>query len=147
MQNSQPNKPYYLYEMPMFMITVSVVVLQENGVLMCLENGVWKFPGGIVKAGQETIQFAAIRYLKEQIYLTLNKETLIPVDFRSNPERSKEGNVVDIGMTCDINDKKHTGTWKEIDFENKCLIDKTLEVYMDHAVLLERAIEINMIIR
>ena len=78
---------------------------------------------------------------------------MIPVDFRSSPERSKEGNVVDIGMVCvidrDIRDYKGA-KWLSLDFENKCLdredyIDYTF--YMDHDILLERAIDVVMMMK
>jgi len=147
------NQPYYMYKCPMFLLTASTVLIVENSVIMVEDNGLYKFPGGIVKAGQETIQFAAVRYVKEQTGIALKKDALIPVDFRSSPERSKEGNLVDIGMVCMI-DAVHNSlnTIKgaqriEIDFENKCLMNDKISFYMDHDVLLKRAMEIVLMIR
>ena len=147
------NQPYYMYKCPMFLLTASTVLIVENSVIMVEDNGLYKFPGGIVKAGQETIQFAAVRYVKEQTGIALKKDALIPVDFRSSPERSKEGNLVDIGMVCMI-DAVHNSlnTIKgaqriEIDFENKCLMNDKISFYMDHNVLLKRAMEIVLMIR
>ncbi len=158
------NQPLYLYQQPMFMLTVSVVLIHDNRVLT-LQGGesiikfdpvtpeerapdiyyVRRFPGGLVRAGQETIQFAAVRHIKEQTGLRLSKEALIPVDFRSSPERSKEGNVVDIGMVCMLNNINDvtTAIWEEVDFENKKIVESADRIfYMDHDVLLNRAIDI-----
>lgn len=140
------NQPLYLYQQPMFSLTVSIVLIVENGVYVIKENDVYKFPGGNVKAGQESVQFAAVRYVKEQIGIMLKKDALIPVDFRSDPDRTKEKNVVDIGFVCmphDINQEmiKSEVKWEEVNFEKKCLVCP-LKFYMDHEVLLERAVEI-----
>ncbi len=150
MNNIAPNQPLYLYQQPMFELTVSVVVIVDNGVMLVKDNSIYKFPGGIVRAGLETIQFAAVRYIKEQIGATLKKDALVPVDFRSDPSRSKEGNVVDIGFFC-IYDvpfpnentpvRPSNAEWKEVDFEGRKTIEK-LQFYMDHELLLDRAIEI-----
>jgi len=149
------NQPLYVYRSPMFMLTVSVVLIVENGVIV-LKGDNYKFPGGVVRAHLETIQFSAVRHIKEQTGIVLKKEALIPVDFRSSPERSKEGNVVDIGMLCVLNDlhidtipKVGNSTWIEVDFEDKLMVGKMGEVkpYMDHDVLLERAIDIFLMMR
>lgn len=137
----------------MFMITVSTVLLVENGVICFEENGIIRFPTTFVKAGQETIQFAVIRNIKEVVGITLTKETLIPVDFRSDPDRSNEKNLIDFGFLC-ITDKLTSDchklnsniTWKEVNFEEKCMVNKS-NFYMDHNVLLERALEVSCIIK
>ena len=147
------NQPLYVYQQPMFMLTVSVVLIAENGVVLnkkYITNGntnicECSFPGGIVKASVETIQFAAVRMVKEQLGLRITKESLIPVDFRSSPERSKEGNVVDIGMVCMLEKIPESilNQWEEIDFEKKCLVKKDGKSwYMDHNILLDRAMDI-----
>jgi ADP-ribose pyrophosphatase YjhB (NUDIX family) len=147
LQNYPPNQPFYLYQQPMFSLTVSVVLIVDNGVIMVKKGDTYGFPGGIVKAGQETIQFATVRYVKEQLGIRLTKESLIPVDFRSDPSRSLEKNLVDIGFVCILDiplDKiAHSPTvkWEDVDFENKCLINKT-RFFMDHELLLERALDI-----
>ena len=152
MKNIASNQPLYLYQQPMFSLTVSTVLIVDNGILLIENNGVHSFPGGIVKAGLETIQFAAVRYIKEQVGITLKKDTLIPVDFRSDPSRSKEGNIVDIGFVCIIDhppyssDMKNGVKWKEVDFENRKTIEK-LQFSMDHEVLLNRALEIITIMK
>ena len=92
------SQPLYLYQKPMFDITVSVVVIVENGVIMVKEGDVYRFPSGYVMASKESIQFAAVRYIKEQIGILIKKDNLIPVDFRSSPDRTKENNIVDIGF-------------------------------------------------
>ena len=148
-----PNQPFYMYRCPMFLLTSSTVLIVENGVIMVEDNGIYKFPGGIVKAGQETIQFAAVRYVKEQTGIMLKKEALIPVDFRSSPERSKEGNLVDIGMVCmltaghDSLKMPQGSKWVEIDFEGKCVHNEKIEFYIDHDVLLKRAMEIVLMMK
>ena len=153
------NQPLYVYQQPMFMLTVSVVLIEENGVVV-LEGQTaasphretyYRFPGGPVKAGQETIQFSAVRQIKEQTGILLKKDALIPVDFRSNPERSKEGNIVDIGMVCVTNAKPEghkNAKWFPIDFERKKIDDSGIsQFYMDHDVLLERAIDVVMMMK
>jgi len=140
------NQPLYLYQCPMFMLTVSTVLIIDNGVILIKEGDDYKFPGGMVKAGQETIQFAAVKYVKEHTGIMLKKDALIPVDFRSAPERSKEGNVVDIGFVCMIEHQNYKGTWKEVDFEEKKLIAEE-KFYMDHDTLLERAIEVAWMVK
>ena len=135
------NKPLYLYQCPMFMITVSTVIIIDHGVILVKNEDEFKFPGGRVKAGQETLQFAAIRYIKEQAGINIRKNSLMPVDFRSNPERTPEGNVVDIGFVCTAEHQELNGLWKSVDFEKKCLMEN-VKTYIDHDVLLERAVEI-----
>ena len=142
------NQPLYLYQQPMFSLTVSVVLIIDNGVLM-LKEETYRFPGGGVRASQESVQFAAVRYVKEQTGIMLKKDALIPVDFRSDPDRTKEKNVVDIGFACMLHDvspenfiyNKTNVVWEEVDFENGCLVCKS-KFYMDHEVLLERALTI-----
>lgn len=146
------NQPLYLYQQPMFMLTVSVVLIEDNGVILIPTDpkdrySRYRFPGGLVKAGQETIQFSAVRQVKEQTGIVLKKDALIPVDFRSSPERSDEGNVVDIGMVCLLSDQTNLlekdAKRLEVDFENKDLADtKKRPLYMDHSLLLSRAIDI-----
>lgn len=133
-----------MYEYPMFMVTVSVVLIIDNGVII-VDN---KFPGGMVKAGQETLQFAAVRYVKEQTGITLTKEALIPVDFRSNPERSEGGNVIDIGFVVMVNKNIESlhGKWVEVDFNLKKIVN-SVKLYMDHEILLERAIDIALMVK
>lgn len=154
--DEQLNKPMYLYRIPMFSLTVSVVIILENGVLL-IENGVdgiiskpiYRFPGGVVKAGLETIQFAAVRYVKEQTGILLKKGNLMPVDFRSDPDRSESGNVVDIGFVCFLDkysENYHKATWKEVDFEKGCMAEK-INFHMDHDTLLERALEFSGIVK
>jgi len=153
LQSVSINQPLYLYQCPMFLLTASTVIVVDNGVLAVEENGLYRFPGGIVKAGMETIQFAAVRCVKEQTGIMLRKEALIPVDYRSSPERSKEGNIVDIGMVCMI-DKIHeklnmpSGTkWIEVDFEKQCPVKEDIKFYMDHDVLLDRALGVVFMVK
>jgi len=164
----EPNQPMYMYQMPMFMVTVSAVIIVDNGVVMIpagtqpfkddydkgygLKN-FYRFPGGPVRAGLETVQFACVRYVKEQAGIVLKKDALIPVDFRSDPSRSEAGNVIDIGFVCipdhlRVEDLKQGGMeWIEVDFEKKCLVNNTLSFYMDHKLLMERAIDIAMMVK
>ena len=160
----QPSlKPMYLYHNPMFMITVSVVIVCENGVVMILDGmekikhklttvayDVYKFPGGQVKAGQETIPFAAVRLVKEQTGIILKKTDLIPVDFRSEPERSSGGNLVDIGMVAmvdDVNGLLHNSKLIPVNFETQELDVSTSKIYMDHNILLQRALDVMLIMK
>jgi len=143
------NQPLYVYQKQMFSLTVSVVLVVENGVLLLKEEDAYRFPGGDVKATQESVQFAAVRYVKEQTGIMLKKEAFIPVDFRSDPERTPFKNMVDIGFVCMLHDilpssyshGKIDVRWEEVDFENKCLARESL-FYLDHEILLERALEI-----
>jgi ADP-ribose pyrophosphatase YjhB (NUDIX family) len=145
------NQPLYLYRDPMFMLTVSTVVVVGNGVYVVKmpNEPRYKFPGGRVRAGQETIQFACVRYVKEQLGIALSKELLIPVDFRSDPERSQEKNVVDIGMLVILDEEplEINSARMEIDFESRALIDDKVEFYMDHDTLLHRAIDVVLMMR
>ena len=168
MHNMSLNQPLYLYQTPMFMLTVSTVILVDNGTILISESlgdgeeETCRFPGGQVKAGQETIQFAAVRYVKEQTGISIKKDDLIPIDFRSNPERSKEKNVVDFGMLCLMDESilhnelilhklSLNAKWNIIDYDNKCLTDQGGYIcntfYMDHALLLERAIDAFLMMR
>jgi len=141
------NQPLYIYQSPMFMVTVSTVLIVENGVVMVEKDDEFRFPGGRIKAGQETIQFAAIRHVKEQTGIALTKEILIPADFRSSPERSREGNIIDIGFVCTFDHPlPENHKWMEVDFENRCLV-KEMPLYMDHDILLQRAIDIVVMMR
>jgi ADP-ribose pyrophosphatase YjhB (NUDIX family) len=145
----------------MFMLTVSTVLIVENGVIVLKDKPLeqsfttYKFPGGMVRASSETIQFAAVRYVKEQTGIMLKKELLIPVDFRSDPDRSEEGNLVDIGFVCVLDrimpDHLSSNTqakWIEIDFENKKPLKLTDEkFYMNHDILLHRAIDVVLMVK
>ena len=179
--NIAKNQPLYMYQMPMFMITVSVVLVIENGVVIVSyrnncgcgcsempENLMYRFPCGEVRAGQESIQFAAVRHVYEQTGIVLKKDLLFPVDFRSEPERARGGNIVDIGMVCML-DKMHPDfqfkqpihqptkdeyiiegvKWMEVDFVEKTLLKDQASVngkmYMDHSTLLGRAIDAALI--
>lgn len=88
-------QPLYVYQQPMFMLTVSVVLLEDNGIIILegeqetifdpIDEGrhpdiiiPCRFPGGLVKSGKETIQFSAIRQIKEQTGVALKKDALIP---------------------------------------------------------------------
>jgi len=169
-----PSQPFYLYRDPMFMITVSVVVIIESGAVMIVEEPIlrpelkeftmdqtqiaydcFRFPGGKVKAEQETIQFSAIRQLKEQTGITIKKEDLVPVDFRSDPERSHSKNIIDIGMVCMPNispdfELKEGAKLIPIDFDRKTFSDTcklNYGFYMDHGLLLERATDIALIMK
>jgi ADP-ribose pyrophosphatase YjhB (NUDIX family) len=157
----------YAYTEPMFRITVSVVVFVENRVAMVkgtVNRYIYRFPTTTVKAGGETIQFAAVRRIKEDTGIVLLKEALIPVDFRTTPKEYVESmNAVDIGMTCLIDsltldeakEKIPEGSnlnWYEVDFENKVVNigDKDLitkQYYMDHKLLFDRAIDIVLMVR
>ena len=150
MHNIAPNQPLYLYQQPMFSLTVSVVTIVDTGVMTVEDNGIARFPGGIVKAGIETVQFAAVRYVREQLGIRIKKEALMPVDFRSDPSRSKEGNVVDIGFVCsyevefpDENTpiRPINAKWRAVNFETR-KAEESLKYYMDHEVLLDRALEV-----
>lgn len=148
------SQPLYLYQKPMFDITVSVVVIVENGVLLVKDSDLYRFPSGYVMSSKESIQFAAVRYVKEQTGILIKKDQLIPVDFRSDPDRSKEKNIVDVGffyMPSNVSPESLSTNnlkvkWEEVDFESKCLV-KNLKFYMDHELLLERAISLSCIIR
>ncbi len=167
------SRPIYLYKEPMFMVTVSVVIIVENGVVMVNAPFKWedvnshkdyllgenvetyKFAGGKIKAGQETIQFSAIRQVKEQTGIVLKKDDLMPVDFRSDPERSNASNVIDIGMVSMLDSitdlkLKEGSKFIPIDFEKKTFIEEkdiSYDFYMDHNVLLERAIDIALLMK
>ena len=153
MWNSQENSyaPMYVYSDPMFMVTVSVVVIYDNQVLILKDEEVAKFPSGPVRAGKETIQFAAIRLVKEQVGITLSKSALIPVDFRSDPSRSCSGNVVDLGFVTVVNSipEDFVGRCCNVDFEKRDLEDVEVvsEWFEDHNVLLDRAINVALMVK
>ena len=144
------NQPLYLYQQPMFDLTVSVVLIEDNGVIVVETGKSNHFPGGKVRASKETIQFSAVRQIKEQTGIVLKKDALIPVDFRSSPERSPEGNVVDIGMVCILNEPFKgfdNARWLEVDFENQCFADDSYKLDIDHDVLLRRALDVALMMR
>lgn len=159
--NTSVNKPMYLYQLPMFMVSVSTVLFIENGVVVIKpprRGDRYSFPTGVVRAGLETIQFAAVRHVKEQTGLTLNKDLLIPVDFRSAPERSEEGNEIDIGFACVLDNvtadalfHRTEAKWAEVNFESKELSCSHMvindQLYMDHETLLSRAIDVILMIK
>jgi ADP-ribose pyrophosphatase YjhB (NUDIX family) len=144
------NQPLYVYQQPMFDLRVSVVLIEDNGVIVMETGDGYHFPGGKVRASQETIQFSAVRQIKEQTGIALKKDALIPVDFRSSPERSPEGNVVDIGMVCILqNSFESSGNarWLEVNFEKKCFADDSYKLDNDHDVLLQRALEVALMMK
>ena len=120
-----------------------------NGVILVNDGDKFKFQGGIFKSGRETIEFSVVRQVKEQIGIVLKKDLLIPVDFRSSPERSSSGNVVDIGMVCLIDQEvlTYNGLRKEVNFEEKRFIENDVKLVMDHDILMDRALEIVLMIR
>lgn len=148
--------PKYIYDNPMFMITVSTIVVYENGVFLtkddskCTDQTIfYKFPSGVVRAGQESIQFAAVRHIKEQLGIVIKKDSLIPVDFRSEPERSESGNIVDIGFVTILEDNKCSkGKWFEVNFENKEIIFSEINALSsDNSILLQRALDIILMVK
>lgn len=148
------NQPLYLYKSPMFAITVSAVLIVENGVIVVKKDNIISFPMGFVKAGQESLQFSMVRNIKEQTGLMVSKNSLMPVDFRSDPERSKEHNIIDLGFMAildktpeEILKNSSDGVkWLPVDMELNCL-EEPKKLYMDHDVLLKRAMEIIMIMK
>lgn len=156
--------PVYSYSEPMFRVTASVAVFVENRVAMIGFEGKYGLPMAKVKAGGETIQFAAIRKVKEDTGIVLQKEAIIPVDFRNTPkEYIVSLNAIDIGMACMVDitldaakskipDNSNVN-WYEVDFELKKVkigMDRYLEddeYYMDHDVFLKRAIDVVLMIR
>jgi len=94
------SKPSYLYEKPMFAVTVTPVVVIDMGVLVIEEDGKFRFPTGHVKAGQETVEFAVLRHIKRETGLTIRKNELQAVNISSEPERSEHKNEIDIGFYC-----------------------------------------------
>jgi len=156
------HKPFYVYGQPMFMVTVSVVLVVENGIVLTkmpfVEEFRYSLPGGRVKAGQESVQFAAVRFTKEQTGLLLKKEDLMPVDFRSDPSRTEEGNVIDLGFVCMLNKSVDDlklisfSEWMEVDFDQKNFIKKDILLHTDYCchdqmLLIERAIDVLMIMK
>ena len=149
--------PKYAYDNPMFMITVSVVVIDENGVKLVLDpiagfkdKDVYKFPSGTVKAGQESIQFAAVRHVKEQLGVIIKKDSLIPVDFRSEPERSESGNIVDIGFVTLLgNSKSEKGKWFEVDFEEKEILfnEQGFLYHQESITFFKRALDVILMMK
>jgi len=135
------------------MVTVNTVVIDENGILVLNEkdSDLWtyEFPGGQVRAGQETMQFAAIRHIKEQIGISVKKDALIPVDFRSDPERSDSGNVVDIGFVVILDGNNfHKGKWLEVDFkEKRAIIEGKNKFSKENQVFLKRALDVALMVR
>lgn len=147
--NIELAQPVYLYKTPMFMLTVSTVLIFENGVILIKNGDQYVFPNTIIKAGQETATFAAIRSVKEQTGIVLKRNSLLPVDVRSEPERTPTKNIVDLGMVSvleeELEDKN--GKWFEIDFENKCMRNHKIQLWGDYNVLLSRAIDIIWILK
>lgn len=143
------NQPLYVYQVPMFLLTVSTVIIVENGVAIVKTDDGYRFPSTMIKAGKETIQFAALRNIKEEIGIIINRDNLIPIDFRSSPERSKEGNVVDIGMLY-IADDLHVENckgWQEVNFEKEEFVNPDVQLIMDHDILFQRSMEVLKMIR
>ena len=154
----------YLYREPMFKVTASVVLIVENNVAIVEggEHEAWdyRFPMVTVRPGLETLQFAAVRAIKEQAGVLIRKDGLLPIDFRSDPERSREGNVIDIGwayLADELNlDESLNKTpidsglhWRPVNFEGHCLQNAKSDTvfYMDHDILLSRAIDISLMMK
>ena len=156
----------YSYREPMFRVTVSVAVFIENRVAMFHKdidgNSMYGFPTSIVKAGGESIQFAALKRVREDTGIILNKESLIPVDFRNVPVESM--NVIDIGMTCMVDKisldsamqmvpKSSHVNWYDVDFENKLVkrgneeYISSDEYYYDHNIFISRAIDVVLMVK
>jgi ADP-ribose pyrophosphatase YjhB (NUDIX family) len=143
----------------MFMVTVSVVAIEENGVRLVYDHfetssfcahDLYKFPSGTVKAGQESIQFAAVRHVKEQLGVTVKKGSLVPVDFQSGPELSESGNIVNIGFVTLLEKNSHAADskWFEVDFEEKkILFDKISFLSSGNKTLLARALDVILMMK
>ena len=149
-------KPKYMYDQPMFMVVVNTVVIDENGVLMIPNKNLeYRFPRGIVDAGHETIQFAAVRHVKEQLGVVVKKKSLIPIDFRNNPSVLNAENIIDIGFVVfleDANCNPHmidsNYSWVEVDFEEKkAILGNNKFISKDNEVLLRRALEVVLMIK
>jgi ADP-ribose pyrophosphatase YjhB (NUDIX family) len=143
-------KPRYLYDQPMFMITVHTVIIEDNGVLLTKCHDRYDFPGGMVRASQESIVFAALRHIKEQTGILFRKDELIPVDFRSSPDRSAHGNVIDLGFVVvaekDIESNKAYRV--PVDFENKKILLENREyISAENKVLFERALDVILMLK
>jgi len=147
--NFELAQPIYLYKTPMFLVTVSTVLIFENGVILVKTGEQYAFPNIVIKAGQETASFAAIRSVKEQTGIVLKRNSLLPVDVRSEPERTPSKNIIDLGMVSILEEEPENkkAQWFEIDFENKCMRDHKLQLWGDYNVLLSRAIDIVWIMK
>mgnify|MGYP001579134047 CR=1 FL=1 len=59
-------------------------------------KGRYAFPGGFLNPGKEDIQQAAVREVREETGLKINKDFLQMADVRTDPKRDPRDHVIDI---------------------------------------------------
>jgi len=60
------------------------------------------FPGGFMDVDQECVEETAIRELKEETSIRIEKRDLYHIDIRSNPDRDPREHILDIGFYAEI---------------------------------------------
>ncbi len=88
---------------PLRGVAASVVLYTKNsGSLLLIQRkwepdkGKWAFPGGMMEAGQETIETTAVRELREETGAKIETKELHLLQVLSEPARDPRGHVVDI---------------------------------------------------
>jgi len=80
--------------------TASLIVIIQNKILLVKRAhepfaGCWALPGGFLNCGQESLEQAAVRELKEETGLEANTSDLKLVCVNSEPDRDPRGHVID----------------------------------------------------
>ena len=103
MVKARNGKSYYAYEFPHPSVAATVVVydVQKDAFLLIKRStnpfyGYYAFPGGFIEVGKEEIEDAAIRELREEAGVYLERENLELIDVRSHPQRDPRDHIFDI---------------------------------------------------
>lgn len=103
MAKAQNGKSYYAYEFPHPSVAATAVVFDtaRDAFLLIKRSthpfyGYYAFPGGFLEVGREEIEDAAIRELREEAGVQLDRNDLHLIDVRSHPERDPRDHIFDI---------------------------------------------------
>lgn len=96
-------KHYYAYEFPHPSVAATVVLFNtsKNSFLLVKREfnpykGCFAFPGGFLDVGKEEIEDAAVRELREETGIVLDRSVLQLIDVRSHPKRDPRDHIFDI---------------------------------------------------
>ena len=96
---------YYGYRWPHPAVATTVVVYDSGrDAYLLIERdidpfrGAYSFPGGFMTPGQESVEQAAVRELREETGVEIDAARLELLDVRSHPDRDPRDHVIDIGF-------------------------------------------------
>ncbi|MFK7846958.1 MAG: NUDIX domain-containing protein [Rhodothermales bacterium] len=103
MAKARNGKSYYAYEFPHPSVAATVVVYDTaRDAFLLIKRSThpffahYAFPGGFLEVGKEEIEDAAIRELREEAGVLLDRKDLQLIDVRSHPKRDPRDHIFDI---------------------------------------------------